>query len=243
MTNQMQEDKFFEPSKQNLKVLVPIIVVLLLAWGALFVHGWSSGDHMRYRITVTIDTPDGPKVGTAVHEVYTYSEMRLVPGQGGKFYALSKGEAVEIDLGTRGTLFLLLGDEGESWDVFNHMKDGVKTFSLTGHDLVPEFFVMFSDMNDPTTAVEIVTEEKYQIMRPKHRKSKMETFEEAFGAGVALRSVSYEVTADELTWGIEKRLPWLIRSKNGGGGIADSPDQPNYLSLYLREFSKGGPVL
>ncbi|CAN7688043.1 hypothetical protein LJR009_001760 [Bosea sp. LjRoot9] len=64
----------------------------------------------RYRLTVEIETPEGPKLGSGVVEI---AEKRSWLGTARTF---AKGEAVVVDLGAQGLLAVLLsGREGPAW--------------------------------------------------------------------------------------------------------------------------------
>ncbi len=178
---------------------------------------------VRYRVTVEIETPEGIKIGSAVREVGAYTEPSILPDQGGTSYNITKGEAVVIDLGQRGVVFALLGDQHEARVVSRALR-------LEGKlaiDMPSQRFVRFRDLNDPKT-VEAV---------------KSDDFAAVYGAGVLLKSVRAEYTEQEPTIGtVINYLPWLAgrKGKRGTLGGGDSITQdPTDTWLTGSEFSVG----
>lgn len=189
-------------------VLAMVMGIALTACSAVL----SSSDYLRYKITVTVETPEGLKTGSAVREAYTYYEKSILPEQGGRTYGITKGEAVVVDLGSRGLLFLLLdgGDEGRIiFKTFPNKKVG--SVVLTP-DQYPKF-VHFKDLQDPKTVEALLDFKSCADPITQIRDSSMciekDHFEEIFGQGVKLKSITVEITEDELTFGLVKYLPWL----------------------------------
>lgn len=58
-------------------------------------------------MTITVDTPEGLKSGSAVREVFVQYQPGFMGVQAGG-HATLRGEAVEVDLGARGKLFALM---------------------------------------------------------------------------------------------------------------------------------------
>jgi hypothetical protein len=215
--------------------------VFLLLLAALFV-GFSltacagGGDSTfasgtwRYKMTVTVSTPEGDKVGSAVREVSVQKGWSPLPEM--HPHVSVKGEAVVVDLGKRGVVFALLkgyrlgADYGSDIPAYIFMSEhgwlsaaGIKKMSemktTAPVELQPEnypIFVRFKDQSDPKT-VENLLDMKQCASPGTHRMNSMciekDHFEEAFGTGVRLKSVTIEMTKDPVTWGVEKWLPWL----------------------------------
>lgn len=159
----------------------------------------------RYRMTVEVDTPAGPRRGFSVREIS--SRLQSVPGRGGptpmtKF----KGEAVAVDLPNGRTLFALIDESINVTSIFepddrtpelfvaNVVKLGRgdqhgRTVVLSA-DNYPRL-VTFRDIRDPTSVQEV---------DPAHLAA-------SFGPGVRLRRIMLEITGDGVTSGIQKRLP------------------------------------
>lgn len=168
----------------------------------------------RYRMTVTVETPEGLKTGSAVREVSAFREPKLMPEQTSGHAALSKGEAVVVDLGKRGVLFALMrggrSDEDYGYrvvfdafpypskngggqltsggiDYYSHLKAGPVELPQDDYPI----FARFKDLNDFKTIEAVPATD----------------FASAFGAGVHLKSVTIEMTTDPITAAIVQHLP------------------------------------
>lgn len=221
---------------KKLGILVGIgISLYAISACALFLASGS----WRYRMTVTVETPEGIKTGSAVREI----SMTQSPDQTPEMTAHSevKGEAVVVDLGKRGQLFALLrsemdADHAES--VVTHMfpipgkgiggagtPEGIKYYSQLkdAKATLPEnelpMLVRFKDINDPKSV---------ERVDPK-------SLSASFGQQVNLRSIEIEMTEDKVTDGIETWLPWLKALKgsylHGGRTSREAP-----LGLYGANF-------
>lgn len=167
----------------------------------------------RFRMTVEVNTPLGPKSGSSVYEVSARDRFSFTPEMADRAWSLT-GESVVVDVSEGKTLFALLKS-------FNHRLPDLALISLATLD--PKFendiaesakriangngvhsqaevqaenypiLVIFADINDPTT-VERVDPANLEV---------------SFGHGVHLKRVIIEVTDVPVTNGIEKRLPWL----------------------------------
>lgn len=81
---------------QKLGYFVLVLIALIFAWK----HFYPSGAWC-YKMTVTVETPEGVKTGSAVREVYSRTDPALLVNNG-THTILAKGDAVVIDLGSRG---------------------------------------------------------------------------------------------------------------------------------------------
>ena len=175
----------------------------------------------RYRVTVEIETPEGVKAGSAVHQLsnsppWFYWPESVNPPS-------FKGEAVVIDLGERGKVFALL--HFQSWmnglyqafpiergqsskagiEIYNKMlKPGLKGEWTT----FQPWMVTFTDLDDPMS-VKRVYDQKQDFDSLKLKFVVEDHFEEVFGEGVKLKGIHVEITDDPVTWDIMKTLPWL----------------------------------
>lgn len=214
---------------KKLLIVVAVIVSIAAAWTIAYPMG-----NIRYRITVSVETPEGLKTGSAVREVYVQDQ----PSFGIELNHPSQrlhGEAVVVDLGKRGVLFALMGDaSSESTRIaqlfpFNHgsltregirhyinLKKGKATLQAEVYPRQYPLLVRFRDLNDPKTVEEVYQLETYD--KPHNGGSiyqtrlKFDKFATAFGEGVKLKDIVIEMTDDKLTWGIEQYLPWLPQS-------------------------------
>lgn len=209
-----------------LAVIVGAIASCSLAWSTAYPSGtW------RYKITVSVDTPEGIKTGSAVREVMVVQRENPAPDRPrGK--ATVKGEAVVIDLGKRGVLFSIIkGDDyRHTFKAFPYSRggttpEGVEYYSHLKNakaELPNNLFqlVRFKDLKDPASVL---------VVDP-------DDLPASFGEGVALRNVIIEMTDDQITsGGVNKYLPWLntlLKQKtrlNGRKGAISTNDVADNL--------------
>ncbi len=84
----------------------PIILIILAAVLGLAWYWYYPAGSWRYEVTITVDTPEGVKTGSAIHEISNSKGLFGFPDAGNP--ADIKGEAVVVDLGERGVLFGLI---------------------------------------------------------------------------------------------------------------------------------------
>ncbi|MFH1159086.1 MAG: hypothetical protein V1721_09470 [Pseudomonadota bacterium] len=194
----------------------------------------------RYKMTVTVSTPEGDRTGSAVREVhaYVYPPNSSLLGRTGRTI-LAKGEAVTVDLGERGVLFAMTSGDygwrvvydafpftgytpaetaGETIQYYSSLKNAKATLTPKKY---PNF-VRFRDLNNPKTIENIRRPDMNlnEIKKSDPRRPIID-FESAFGKGVNLKEVTIEMTDEPVTWGIEKYLPWVLTI--GGGNLAGEP--------------------
>lgn len=178
---------------------------------------------LRYRMTVTVETPQGARSGSAVLESSMREGVRYGDA-GGIHYGL-KGEAVAVDMPDGKTLFALLRSVARGDPLGYHatlfdmaiLADptlraayGLKPNQMPrwqeSHPeirrrkqaitLAPELYPMlvtFRDIADPTSVERVDPGD----------------LAASFDAGVKLKRITLEITDDPVTIGIEKRLGWL----------------------------------
>ena len=165
----------------------------------------------RYRLSVTVDTPQGPRTGSSVIEVQWSEPGTIMGSQGSAGYKI-KGEAVAVDLPGGQKLFVLLRSKADvDWAAYGlrgaveNLKD-VRTgadravhavprsYKLQGEDVDNyPYFVRFRDLRDPKTVEQVDPGD----------------LAKSFGPGVKLKALTVQVTDEPLTRGIETRLGWL----------------------------------
>lgn len=201
-------------------------------------------EEFSYRMTVEVDTPEGPRSGESVIEVGLHEpgESRfLLPDAAGS--QTLRGEAVAVDLPGGKVLFALLQAPGDvdaagSFPIhaFNpKLYPGEYAFIRRAQELkkvrsvgvLPResypFLVTFGDPADPTSI---------QRLDP-------DNLAAVFGEGVKLRRITIEMTDDTVTSGISDRLPWLGTINDQSYQAADFPkDIP--LGNFTGLFVKGG---
>lgn len=204
------------------------LLVLALVGGA--VAWWQyqfPSATFRYKITVTVETPDGLRTGAAVRRIEISSNIAkfVNPDVRSQAYEV-QGEAVVVDLGLRGMLMMTVGEDQdflfkafprlqgndlrEEIEYYSQQKDGAVSL-LELQRMLPRL-VTFRDLKDPKTVAAVDPGD----------------LAASFGAGVRLKDITLEMTDDPVTQGIAGYLPWLEKVR---GGYLDG------------QFSGGGPEL
>jgi hypothetical protein len=204
-----------------MKLLKIVVIATLCIWAAVEVAYPSITLH--YRLTLEAEVDGQPKSGSGVIAV-TYSKQVEMAGH--DLSVSYKGEAVALDLGSRGTLFALLKEgtdyrSGPEWIVLRAfdfdggslprpVQEGIRQLRrLSGKRELPlgslPMLVRFRNIDDPST-VERVSPDIAERFGPGARLTRATL--EIVPAGVWPLSV-LGITGVPITTGIEKRLPWL----------------------------------
>lgn len=209
----------------SLKSFGIAVLLTVMAATAVVAMEQASGDKAyswRYKITVSVETPEGIKTGSAVREVH----VELKPRPVYKPYPFhpevtSKGEAVVVDLGSRGILFALTsfddyrtvfeafpsghgGTTPPAVEYYSNLKNAKAV--LEPGPLPNPVLVTFADTNDPKTI---------KIVSP----SKMS---HDFGDGVYLKSITIEMTDDRAIEIVDRYLP-ALNTKGGWDWLSHLP--------------------
>lgn len=230
----------------NLAILVGAITACSIAWSEAYPSGtW------RYKMTVSVDTPEGVKTGSAVREVIAKREPKIAESPGATAKLI--GEAIVIDLGKRGVLFAVM-----NWNDYTYVfktfpgppglsVEGIKYYSSLKNSKTKienkhaPMFVYFKDISDPKT-VKIIRQKTDPVVDRTYGKENIVNFPEAFGAGVDLKEITIEMTDEPITWSVDNYLPWLSsRKKIKGylGGDSQSPfNDPSKTFLTGIEFKR-----
>jgi hypothetical protein len=181
---------------------------------------------LRYRLTLEAEVDGQPKTGSGVIEL-SYQKHVSIGAMGRDVAPAFRGEAVALDLGSRGTLFALLkaGSDSRSgpesivlqtfgfpggafpgWDGENLNK----LRNLSGKRDLPlenlPMLVSFRDVRQPKSVERIDPTDIGKNFGP-NTKLKRATLE-IVPAGIwPLNALG--ITGDPITTGIEKRLPWI----------------------------------
>lgn len=161
-----------------------------------------------------------------------------------------RGEAVAIDLGERGTLFALLAGYQKGPDygadipalVFSPTKAVMRDETIRYMNDLKEakpakldsglypVFVRFRDPNDPKTVEMLLEMKSCPDSLTKIPDSSMclvkDRFEEVFGDGVRLKSVTIEMTDEDVTHGVRELLPWFEERRKLPGYLGGSSTLP-----------------
>ena len=178
--------------------LLPLLLLLVLP-GCRKEHQWHQAT------TVTVGTPAGERSGTAVVEITAWFGKVLLSANEVEYRV--RGEAVVVEVAPGKYLFALLGGSEERFyraarDRFEGMRRGewlgeipgqTEPVELTGKS-VP-LLVTFDDITDPKTV----------------RRVEPSDLAASFGPGVALKSVTLEITDEAVTEGRVEEVLRCIR--------------------------------
>lgn len=216
-------------------VVVSTLVVLLAFLSLLMVKGCKqeladgiTRGTWRYKMTVSVDTPEGIKTGSAVREVWNSDSKFKLDLPQAVNPAKIRGEAVVVDLGRRGKLFALLSGyklhEGHSTQILYHYFGGGTSAEGIKHMvnlknakamLEPPYYPMlvtFTDLSDLKTVKPVLEMQKGEVS-PFEFKVTADHFEELFGRGVKLKGITIEMTDEAVTWGaVDQFLPKNYKS-------------------------------
>ncbi len=203
---------------------------LIVALCGLVALLWASAvktPHHAYRLTVSVETPQGVKSGSSVVHVFMDTRKGVLPNTGGG--TAIWGDAILLDLGDGKNVVALLAPDDIALKAFGGagrslMPDEIK--SLTGEvvlnrGLVPTL-VTFPDLNDPASAT-IVYGVRWRDTPPQGvAPDYIDDFKAILGVGYGFRSATIEMvpagiwplnlvglTGLPVTRGIEKKLAWI----------------------------------
>ena len=222
-----------------------------------FLYGFAGPTYtFRYRLSISIETPESERSGSGVLQCTTYDNTvgLLAQGEWKRAGTVVQGEAVTVDLGERGLLFALLKGPNE----LEHAAYlPYEVFTRTG--LLPKRY----PIDKPNTeiirenaqavmsargAVELETDELPLLVRfrdaadPKTvQQVNPDDAAASFGPGVKFGRAIMQITDDPVTERIKDRLPWLVDyyDRRLDGRRFETIDAPNRLanSLAAGSFS------
>ncbi len=228
--------------KRSVKVLLLVVAGVVVIGYGLFAYLVLSVT-IRYRLTLEAEVEGKPAVGSGVIEVTREDNRRLFGSLGG-FGAEIKGQAVILDLNSRGSLFALLHGPGEIREDKTHPERllfyafptlikpqeylaglrKLKALHPTADlpfDLLP-MLVRFRDLSDPASVEQVQPND----------------LAAAFGAGVQLKKATIAITKDPVTTGIEHKLPWLAGLQKGFTVKTPGPGSSVATVLTSRDFER-----
>lgn len=193
----------------------------------------------RYRMTVEVIAGERMHTGSSVIEVRLQKQPQLL-GAPPVLHRIS-GDAVFVNLDDH-TLVIALLTSGPFLQNVDYAAGVIPAhFGLTYDDSdlrkYPELkgrwelaqdrmpaLVTFGDVNDPKSA---------RLLQPAE-------FDRVLGAGVSLKRVWIEMTADPVTRGIRQMLPWLANLQGYTGGQSGPDWSRPERNLIATMFSLGG---
>ena len=223
-----------------------LLAALILLWWIFY--PWAT---WRYKMTVIVETPEGLKIGSVIREINVGSEPALLGTSGGGTASV-KGEAVIVDLGNRGKLFVLnnypYSDSAMKYVFLNAFPPpkgvgamtaaGIRHYTFLGDaksSLSPDYnllMITFTDLKNPKT-VKLVKAIK---VRSDNRPYTIDRMEEIFGKGVYIKHIIIETTDEPVTWEIEKSMPWLFTPPPYG------PENPPFAIELNAKDEAGAPI-
>lgn len=194
---------------------------------ALALAGCGRSASYRYKLTLSLDTPEGEKTAFDVVETRFFDVS--VPARG--IMHESKGQAVYVDLGPgRRPLIALLtvptdglpGTGPRRWAFkgpigiiadhcgdLNRVQDLIDVVEKMDECQAP-ISIEIADLPDLVTFVDVNDPKSVMLVDPRNLSA-------ALGPGISWRSMTLQATSDPIVTGIERQLPWL-------------PDMDTYLN-------------
>jgi hypothetical protein len=196
----------------------------LLGGAVLALGGCSKiepSETLRYRLTVTVETPEGVKSGYSVW-AYTITDIAIGFTPQSRDH---RGEAVAVDLPGGRTLFaLLVSGNGQSDYPEYVIEDKLRATPEYQENSETAFLSVFSewqstreswevkpfnqDSNAPSGYPMLVTFKDIKDPTSVQRVDP-DDLAASFGKGYRLKAITVQVTDDPVTVGIQKRLGWL----------------------------------
>lgn len=198
------------------------VAVIVLIIGAITAYAFITDNDFRYKITVTVETPEGVKTGSSVREVSV--GLPLIDLPEGTANVDITGEAIVVDLGERGVLYGLIRAESDR-DVYKAFpidsppltSEGLKYYTSLPVGKSAELprenwptFVTFTDPDDPKS-VTLVRGYKFNPETQKH--VPVRRVEEIFGDGVTIKDITITITDAPVTERVDEYLPKTFQSE------------------------------
>jgi hypothetical protein len=193
-----------------------ILSAIAVIAAALTLSGcWKNTYTWNQKLSVTVETPDGERSGSAVTQVTaTIGEGGLLPTNAA--YTV-KGEAAVVDLGNGKYLFALLANSGgnatEYWAVNNFQRMVMDNYPYSTEDL-DKFYSALEKIR----AIQTLASDRYPLLVTfgdladpmSVREVKPRDLEAAFGTGYRLKSITLAITDETVTKGeVQKLLSWI----------------------------------
>lgn len=223
-------------------VAAPLLILIGLkaCWSIAF-----PTNSFRYKLTVEVNTPDGVKSGFSVIEVFETKQPRGFAGGMGIV-----GEAVTVDLGARGQIFVLLKngsrEEGFNSEPGSIVYSAFPRDSRPGHrggEALPENLKRYRSEHlvAPLRPEQMPLMVRFLDPRDPKTVSRVDptNIAASFGPGYGFKSATLETTRDSATAKIIRFLPWLVHitANLDGSSATTSNTLSNTLGVF--EFKRG----
>jgi hypothetical protein len=197
------------------------VVILVAAASVLLLYLTTKPSRYNYRLTVEVDTPDGPRSGHSVHMLGSGRSIAILPGEARSASGI-KGEAVAVELPNGQVLYALMRGEAAT-----------ELQAVVHSAFDPEWRRTRFDESVKRVAAEFPVGEERELggqnpggMPGESGLPMLVTFRHtgdpksvehvdpadlaaSFGPGYALRRITVQITTEPVTAGIKKRLAWL----------------------------------
>jgi hypothetical protein len=234
-------------AKGYLVVVASILAIAVLGW--LILGDTARPRTLRSRLTVVVETPEGDRTGSSVTQITISFPGGLARADGYSIWTTLIGEAVVVDLGSRGFLFVTFESKSGlargGMDMYNaaftsfprekfrgeHWKDMSSTDEYAAYldelirlrpkgDLPANSMPVLVRFRDPTNSSSVELVDPLDLAA-------------SLGPGVKFKSASVEITDDPITKGIDAKLPWLASSKVSPSLFP--PDDPRVNHRYMKD--------
>jgi hypothetical protein len=176
----------------------------------------------RQKITVEVETPQGPVSASSVAEIAWWGVPKILPDATPRDWSV-RAEAVVVPLPDGRYLFALVKTAEviaravffdplpKGRDPYLYPASQMKQFRGEVHDIQPENYpllVTFDDIDDPTTVKRVDPDD----------------LAASFGPGASLKRITLEITDEPVTEGeVEKLLGWLEEVGRERGSLIPNP--------------------
>ncbi len=210
------------------KIALGIVGALWLAGWLFFPSAW-----LKYKISIDVDDNGVARHGEGVIGVLIASQGPLLIGNSPQWAIGAKGEAFAVDLGERGTMFVLLTADSARGNRSNAIPP--LATAGAGRGALYSYFGFVAPVSNGLFSlgkIESFAWSGARVDLPAHglpmivrfRDEKDPTTVErvdpdhldaSFGPGVKITAARVELTNEWITTGIEKKLPWLANESSG----------------------------
>lgn len=238
-------------------IVACLIPALLYSTSKLYWEGWQT----RYRMTIEVETPDGPKTGSSVIEVglWTPRFFRQRGPHGTGRTLVTKGVTPIVDMGRHGTLLASVSEYEQ-----HRFKDGywirpplsILTMTLDPQNRYPAAELPVGKFTSP---IQLSTNIPQLIWMPADAIDRFDAvavlpkdLEKTIALGVKLKSITIEPTGDPVVeqlpdppnWYVNWRVRYLaererLRAKPSARPKRITIEQSKKYSLGLKQLQSG----
>ena len=239
--------------KRIVKFLVICVLVLSGCYGA-YILAYPTY-HVRYRLSLDVEVDGKVQTSSGVVEIEypITSDHRF--GEGRKFGGYLHGNAITVDLGARGLIFVvnmrslaIFMDNGE-WQVTRPHSAFLTELPLDAYGLPRDglpsrMSIVVQQLEQETGYIDIPLDRLPMLVRFRNIEDQMsieeidpDDFSVVFGPGVKLLRARLELTRDPITPVPSVWPRWLAEAKTAGFFVGNhAGDNPRLVNLTLYDF-------